>query len=118
MDVSLSELQETATEQPGTLRFTGPRRGGHDLATEQQFGYKNLDLHSCDLAQSTQPPCICNGDNYICTSQTGSLLSSMPNITYQVVKKILEFSFLNEKEIFSDLQIVPVSTIFKLLLVS
>ena len=44
MDVSLSELQETATEQPGTLRFTGPRRGGHDLATEQQFGYKNLDL--------------------------------------------------------------------------
>ena len=42
----------------------------------------------------------------------------MPNIAYQVVKKILEFSFLNEKEIFSDLQFVPVSTIFKLLLVS
>lgn len=42
----------------------------------------------------------------------------MPNSAYQVVKKILEFSFLNEKEIFSDLQFVPVSTIFKLLLVS
>lgn len=56
-----------------------------------------------------------NGANYIDTLQSGSLLSDMPTIAYQVVKKVLEFSFLNEKEVFSDLQFVPVRRISKFL---
>lgn len=48
-------------------------------------------------------------------AQTGSFPTGMPNTAYQVVKKVLEFSFLSEKEVFSDLQFVPERKIFKLL---
>lgn len=37
------------------------------------------------------------------------------SVAYQVVEKVLEFSFLNEKEVFNDLQFAPLSIIFKLL---
>ena len=87
------------------------------------LGHKVRDLgpsltHVILLCKVLSLPCVSNGDNYIYTPQIGSFLSSMPNIAYQVVKKVLEFSFLNEKEIFSDLQFVPVSTLSTLLLVS
>ena len=37
MDMNLSQLQETGrTEKPGVLKFMGPQRVEHDLATEQQ----------------------------------------------------------------------------------
>lgn len=56
-------------------------------------------IHWCDLS----PPALSNGGNYNYTPQIGSFLSHMPTTSYQVVKKFLEFSFLNEKEVFSDL---------------
>lgn len=39
----------------------------------------------------------------------------MPTTAYLVVKKFLEFSFLNEKEAFSDLQFAPASIFSQLL---
>ena len=46
----------------------------------------------------------------------GNFFSHMPTTAYQVVKKFLEFSFLNEKEVFSDLQFAAMSTFSQLFL--
>lgn len=52
---------------------------------------------------------------HVYTSQNTIFPSGMPTIAYQVEEKVVEFSFLNEKKLFSGLQFGPISTIFKFL---
>ena len=41
-DLSLSELQEIGTEEPGVLQSMVSQRGGHDWATEQQHNVNRI----------------------------------------------------------------------------
>ena len=42
MDMSLSELQEIGTEEPGMLQSMVSQRVGHDWATEQQYNVNRI----------------------------------------------------------------------------